>query len=83
MPDVSFLFVDGVDVEVSIKGSWFSSSDVNKSLIDSDANEVDPLMSHDEEVESPLKEREEYSNSTPIDSKESSNFLGVEDVKQV
>ena len=38
-------------------------------LIGSDEEEVDPLMSHDEEVGSPFKGREESSNSIPIDSK--------------
>ena len=38
-------------------------------------------MAHEEEVDSPLKGSEESSDSIPIDSKESSNFLGVEDVK--
>ena len=63
---VSFLFVDGVDAEDSMEGSWFSSLDVKENLIDSDANEVEHLMTW---VESPLKGRAEHSNSITIDSK--------------
>ena len=50
-------------------------------LIESDADELNTLMAHGEEVDSPLKESDESSNSITIDSKKSSNFPGVEDVK--
>ena len=75
MPEVSFTHVSRVAAKDSMERSWVSSLDVKETLIDSDADEVDPLMSHDEEVVSPFKGREEYSNSIPIDSKESSTFL--------
>ena len=61
MPGVSFLRVNSVDAEDSMETSWFSSLDVKETLIDSDADEVHPLMSHDEEAGSPLKGREEPS----------------------
>ena len=50
MPDVSFTRVNGVDTEDSMERSWFSPLDVKETLIDSDSDEVDPLVSHDEEV---------------------------------
>ena len=75
MPDVSFTHVNGVDAKDSIERSWFSTLDVTETLIDSDADEVDPLTSRNEELVSPLKGREEHSNSIPNDSKESINFL--------
>ena len=67
--------MDGIDVEDSMEGSWFYSLDVIE------AHEVDPLMSHGEEVDSSLKAREEHSNAIQIDSKESSNSLVVTDAK--
>ena len=54
---------------------------MKETFVESDADEVDPFMTHEEGVDSPLKGREESLCSIPIDSKESSNFLGVEDVK--
>ena len=49
---------------------WVSSLDVMETLIESDVDghEVDPLMIDEKEVESPLKGREEYSNSITVDS---------------
>ena len=60
--------------EDSMEMSWFYSLDGKEMLIESDSEEVDPLVSHDEEVGSPLKSREESSNSIPIDSKESKKY---------
>ena len=57
------------------------SLDVMKTLIELDTDEVNPLMTHEEEVDSPLKGRGKSSNSITADSKESRNFIGVEDVK--
>ena len=57
MPEVSFPCVEEFDVEDSIEGSQVSSLDAIETLIEPDADEVDPLMSHDEEVGSPLKGR--------------------------
>ena len=78
MPKFSFPSVHGFDVEDSIEGLWFYSLDVKKALIDSDTNEVVPLMTC---VDSPLKLREEHSHSIPIDSKQSRNVLEREDAK--
>ena len=50
-------------------------------LIESDAEEVDHLMMDEEEVGSRLEGMKEYSNLIAVGSKESSNFLGVEDGK--
>ena len=52
MPVFSFAFVNGIDVEDSMEGSWFYSLDVTKEFIDSDDNEVGPLITC---VDSPLK----------------------------
>ena len=54
-----------------------------RSLIGSDANghEVEPFMMDEEEVEFPLEGKEEHSNLIAVDSKESRNFLGAEDVE--
>ena len=57
-----------------------SSFDVAETSIESDADEVDPLIPHDEEAGSPLNVRES-SYFKQIDSKESSNFLEGEDAK--
>ena len=64
-----------------MKRSRFSSLDVKETLIDSDDEEVDSLMSHEEEVVSPLKEREEFSYSRKFYSKESITLLEGEDAK--
>ena len=48
------------------------SSDVIKTLIESDDDELDPLIMDEKEVEFPSKEREESSNLIAVDSKESS-----------
>ena len=74
--------MNGVDAEDSMEGSWFSSLDVKETFIKLDTNEVDPLMTHEEGMNSPLKGREESSSLIAIDSKKSSNFLGVEDVEK-
>ena len=76
MPKVSFPRVSEVCAKDSMERSWFSSLDVKET------HEVDPLISHDEEVDSPLKGREVSSNAIPIYSKESRNFLGIEDIKK-
>ena len=52
-------------------------------MIDPDADEVDPLMSHDEEVGSPLNGRQESLDSIPIDSKESRSGVYRNDVEPV
>ena len=54
---------------------------MKEALIDSEADKVGYFMSHDEEVGSPLKGREESSHSKQIDSKESSNLLEGKDAK--
>ena len=54
---VSFLSVEGVDIEDSMESSKFSSLDEIEKLIEWDVDEVDSFMSHDEEVSSPLKGR--------------------------
>ena len=41
-----------------MEGLWFYSLDVKETLIDSDVDEVGPLMTHEEGVECPLKGRE-------------------------
>ena len=69
MPKVSFPYVDGDDAEDVMEGPWLSSLYVTETFVDSEADEVDPLMAHDEEVESLLKGRECSSNSIPIDFK--------------
>ena len=81
MHKVSSPCVCGVDSEDVMEGSWVCSLDVIETLIESDDDEVDPLMIHEEEVDSPLNGREESSSSIKIYSKESSNFTGVEDMK--
>ena len=83
MPKVSFPCVDGVNAEDAMEDLWISSLDMIETSMDSCADEVDPLIKHEEEVGSPLKGREEYLNPIQIYSKESSNFLGVKDVKTV
>ena len=52
-----------------------------KTLTESDADEVDPLMMDEEEVDPLLEGRPEFSNSIAVDSKEIRHFLGIEDVK--
>ena len=39
--------------------SWVSCLDAKKTVIEAGADEVDPLMAHEEGVDSPLKIREE------------------------
>ena len=73
--------MDGVYTEDAMEGSWVSFLGVIETLIESDANEVDPLMAHEEEVVFPLKGRESSSQSKLIDSKEYSNILKGEDTK--
>ena len=53
------------------------SSDVIKTLIESDDDELDPLIMDEEEVEFPSKEREESSNLIAVDSKESSRVWSI------
>lgn len=77
MPKVSFPRVSEVCAKDSMERSWFSSLDVKET------REVDPLMSHDEEADSPLKGREAPSNAIPIYSNESRNFFGLEDIKKM
>ena len=50
-------------------------------LIDPDADEVDPLRFHGEEVGSPLKGRQDCLDSIPIDSKESRSEIDGNDVE--
>ena len=57
------------------------SMDAKETLVESDAEEVDPLITHEEGVNSPYNGMEESLNSISIDSKESGKFFGVEDVK--
>ena len=47
MPKFSSLCVDGVHTEDEIEGSLVYSLDVMEKSIDSDANEVDPLDTHE------------------------------------
>ena len=58
-----------------------SSLDVAEKSTESDADEVDPFLPHDEEAGSLLKERES-SHFKKIDSKESSNFLRGKEMKK-
>ena len=58
MPEISFPCVEGVTVEYSMEGSQASSLDTIETSIDSDADKVDPLMSHDEEVGYPFKRKQ-------------------------
>ena len=48
MPKVSSLCVDGFDAEDAMKESWVSYLDVIEILIESDADEVEPLTKHEE-----------------------------------
>ena len=57
MTEVSFLAMEWVNVEDSMWSLRVSSLDSIETLIESDFDEVDPFMSHYEEVGSPLKER--------------------------
>ena len=50
MPDVSYLSVEGIDVEDSMKGARVSSLDAIETLSESGIDEVYPLISHHEEV---------------------------------
>ena len=75
--------MDGIGTEDAMEESWSPSLHVKETVAESDAYEVDPLIMHEKKVDSLLKKREESSNSTPIDSKEPSTLMGVEDVKTV
>ena len=55
--------------------------DTIETLIGSDVEEADPLMSHDEEVGSPLKGRVESLNPAPINFKESRLDVDGDDVE--
>ena len=57
MPDVSFPSLGGIDVEDSTEGSHVSSLDATETSIGLDVDEMDPLMSHDEDVGSPFDGR--------------------------
>ena len=81
MPEVSFPSVEGFEVDDSMEKSWFSSLDAKEVLMDPDVDEVDPLMSWDEEVGSPLKGKWESLDSILIDSKESRSDVHRNDVK--
>ena len=83
MSEFSFLCVEGFDVEGSMERPWFSSLDTKETLIDPYAGEVDPLMFHNEEVGSPLKERQDFLDSIPIDSKEHRLDVDRNDVENV
>ena len=55
--------------ELGSEGLRISSLDATKKWIESDVDEVGPLMKDEEEPESPLKGKEEHANSIIVDSK--------------
>ena len=81
MSEVSFASAQGVDDDDSMEGSRFSYFHVIETLIESDVDEVDPLMSHDEEVASSLKGREASLHSIPINFKESRSNVDRNDME--